>query len=576
MVEYFRSTLRDIPQLLRPIFMRKGWVYTWSTLRADTIAGATVACIQIPQAMALALIAGLPAVYGLYASFVGFIAALWGSSRVLSTGPVAIVSFLTFTSLVPFAEPRTPEYIQLAALLAFLVGCMYLLMGFFRLGFLLNLVPHSVIQGFASAAALIIIVSQIPTFFGISITQHELVLQNVLSIFRGISGFSLVTTFVGISALALLIIAKKLPKMFPSALIVLFVGIAASFFFSLGDYGVALVRDLPRSIPNPSLPILTLSTFLLLLPKAGIISFVGFVEAYACAKAAAKTTKEKIDTDQELVGQGLGNIVAGFFKGFPMSGSFTRTAVNTEAGAQTGFASAVASLVTLLALVFFGPFFELLPRAVLSAIVILAALSIIHIDRLKEMYRVSPTDGLVAFLTFGLSFFIKPDEAIFIGMLAALLLFIRQTVWGARIVEMGVHKEWNILRNAEDTEHVEVSPGTLIVRVGMSLYFANTAHIMKEIEKLITAHTVRTHTQISKLVLDMSGTNFIDISGLETFSEFVAECKKKDMIIALLYTRRAVNDTLGKFHEFPTVVTLHNIAEMREFVLNGKNWRLKH
>ncbi len=172
MVEYFRSTLRDIPQLLRPIFMRKGWVYSWSTLRADTIAGATVACIQIPQAMALALIAGLPAVYGLYASFVGFIAALWGSSRVLSTGPVAIVSFLTFTSLVPFAEPRTPEYIQLAALLAFLVGCMYLLMGFFRLGFLLNLVPHSVIQGFASAAALIIIVSQIPTFFGISITQH--------------------------------------------------------------------------------------------------------------------------------------------------------------------------------------------------------------------------------------------------------------------------------------------------------------------------------------------------------------------------------------------------------------------
>src|SRR3989344_4701016 len=172
MKPYLSEMLDRLPSLLRPTFLRPGEKYSLSDLKADSVAGLTVAMIQIPQSMALALIAGLPAVYGLYASLFGFIASLWGSSRYLSTGPVAIVSFLTLTSLVPLATPGTPEYLGLAATLAFLVGVIYLLIGIFRLGFILQLVPHSVVFGFSSAAAVIIIITQIPALLGIGLTPH--------------------------------------------------------------------------------------------------------------------------------------------------------------------------------------------------------------------------------------------------------------------------------------------------------------------------------------------------------------------------------------------------------------------
>ena len=217
----FERTIRSIPELLRPIFFRSDFKYSFADLRADTLAGITVALIQIPQSMAFALMAGLPAVYGLYASIPGCIASLWGSSRQLSTGPVAVISLLTLTSLVPFAEPGTPEFIGLAALLAILVGLIYVLIGFFRLGFFLHLVPQSVIVGFSSAAAGIIVISQLPTFLGITTPQHELVLQNIWGLISHLSGFSLFTFAVGATTVILLIVSKKLPKVFPGALAVL-------------------------------------------------------------------------------------------------------------------------------------------------------------------------------------------------------------------------------------------------------------------------------------------------------------------------------------------------------------------
>src|SRR3990167_944573 len=218
MPSYLRETIAGIPSLLRPTFLRSGQTYTWSDLRADSIAGFTVAMIQIPQSMALALIAGLPAVYGLYASLFGFIASLWGSSRQLSTGPVAIVSFLTLTSLIPLASPGSPEYLGLAATLAFLVGVIYLLMGLFRLGFILQLVPHSVVFGFSSAAAVIIIITQIPSLLGIDTIQHDLVFESVYNIIRILPSFSPLTLIVGACALIFLFFSRRLPDILPAPL----------------------------------------------------------------------------------------------------------------------------------------------------------------------------------------------------------------------------------------------------------------------------------------------------------------------------------------------------------------------
>src|SRR3990167_8994404 len=218
MPSYLRETIAGIPSLLRPTFLRPGKKYSLSDLKADSVAGLTVAMIQIPQSMALALIAGLPAVYGLYASLFGFIASLWGSSRYLSTGPVAIVSFLTLTSLVPLATPGTPEYVGLAATLALLVGLIYLLMGVFRLGFILQLVPHSVVFGFSSAAAVIIVVTQIPSLIGIAPAQHDILFQSVYNIIRILPSFSPLTLIVGACALIFLFFSRRLPDILPAPL----------------------------------------------------------------------------------------------------------------------------------------------------------------------------------------------------------------------------------------------------------------------------------------------------------------------------------------------------------------------
>lgn len=553
--------------LMRPTIIRSGEQYTWSNLRADVIAGITVAIVQIPQSMALALIAGLPAVYGLYASLFGFLASLWGSSRQLSTGPVAIISFLTLTSLVPLATPGTPEYIQLAATLAFLVGVIYLLMGFFRLGFILQLIPHTVIFGFSSAAAIVIILTQIPTLFGISVTTHELVFENVWSIATSLPTLSLLTLLVGVVAMALLVFARALPKVFPGALVVLILGIFADYFFDLGGKGVALVREVPQSLPPFTWPWIAGAPIMTLIPKAAIIALVGFVGVHASSKIVARKTREHLDTDQELVGQGLANFVTAFFHGFPLSGSFTRTALNVEAGARTAIASVVTAIVTVIAILFFAPLFFHIPRSVLAAIIILAAIPLIDIRRLLEIYHISAMDGFVGFFTFFMVFVFKPDDAILIGVIVALMFFVRQTVWGEHVVELGIERNLNILRAIVPGASVETFRGVAMIRIGVAAYYANTAHMVGEIDSLIARHVLREDAPVKKLVLDVSGVNFIDVTGIEILEEYFENLNERGISIYLIYTRRSVREALERTPNFPPFKILQNIAEMKNSLL---------
>ena len=564
---YILETLARLPSLLRPTFLRSGESYSWDDLRADSIAGLTVSVIQVPQSMALALIAGLPAVYGLYASLFGFVASLWGSSRQLSTGPVAIVSFLTLTSLIPLASPGSPEYIGLAATLALLVGVIYLLMGLFRLGFILQLVPHSVVFGFSSAAAVIIVVTQIPSLIGVATAQHDILFLSVADILSALPSFSPLTLVVGACAIALLFFSKRLPDMFPGALIVLGGGVLAGYTLSLGSHGVGLVGLVPQSLPSLTSPWFEATSFVSLIPKAAIIALVGFVGAHASAKTAARKTREHLDTDQELTGQGLANIVTAFFRGFPVSGSFTRTAVNVEAGGRTAIASVVATLVTVIALLFFTPFFFYLPRAVLAAIVIVSAIPLIDISRLREMYRVSGTDGIVAFLTFFLAFLLKPDDAIFIGIVIALILFIRQTVWGPHVSEIGVDRDLQILRGDIEELTVDTFPGVALVRIGMAIYYANAAHMVSEIDKVLAHHVMRERAPVKTLVLDLAGVNLIDVTAIEVLEEYFTNLKERGISVCTIYLRRSVRGALERSVHFPSFRTFKNIAEMRHGIL---------
>ena len=561
----FEKTIRNMPELLRPFFLRDGFIYSRRDFQSDLLAGITVALIQVPQSMAFALTAGLPAVYGLYASIPGCIASIWGSSKLLSTGPVAVISLLTLTSLVPFADPQTPQFIGLAALLAILVGIIYLLMGFFRLGFFLHLVPQSVVVGFSSAAAAIIVISQLPTFLGLALPQHELVLQNVWELLAHLPATSFLTFIVGVAAAVLLLGAKKLPKVFPGALVVLIFGIAVSYFFHLGDAGIALIARVPSSLPFFVLPSLSAVPLLSLIPKAGIIALVAFVQAHATGKIAAAKTKETVDTNQELIGQGLANFIGGFFQSFPISGSFTRTAVNVEAGARTGFAGIVATTMTVLALLFLTPFFYFLPKAVLSAIVIVSAIPLIDFARLQEMYRISQTDGYVAYLTFAMAFLLKPDDAIFIGIVAALMIFVERTTWGAKAFELGADKEWGVLRAAIEEEKVATFPGVCIVRIGMSMYYANAQYLLNQVRHIMHEHAAREKTPVHTLVIDASAVNFVDITASEILSDFLEKLHARGTHLAIIYLRNGMRHALETMPGIFDITVLHNINELKQY-----------
>ena len=426
-----------------------------------------------------------------------------------------------------------------------------------------------VIVGFSSAAAAIIVTTQLPTLLGISPAQNDLVFQNIRDLVLAVPRLSLLTVLVGGLAALLLIASRRLPRIFPGALIVLITAIAAGYFLNLGSHGVALIAQVPSSLPSFSVPMLSAAAFLSLLPKAAVIALVGFVGAHATGKMAAQKNRETLDTNQELVGQGLANIVTGFFRGFPVSGSFTRTALNIEAGARTPVAGLIASLVTILALLFFTPFFFFLPKAVLAAIVILSALPLIDLARLRNMYFISKTDAYVAYLTFAMAFILKPDDAIFIGIVAALMLFIRQTAWGAKVFEMGVDREWQVLRSSVDEERVETYKGVCIAHIGMPLYYANIATLMRQIRETITRNTEREDAPVRTLVLDVSGVHFVDITALETLADNIEKLRERGIETCFIYLRRALREALTHMPQFSGITVLHNISELKQFALPG-------
>lgn len=563
MRDAIQRKLNDLFTLFIPAPLRSDVPYTSTDLKADVFAGVTVAIILIPQAMALAIIAGLPAIFGLYAALPGFIASLWGSSRYLSTGPVAIVSFLTLTSLIPFAEPGSPEYIALAALLALLVGLIQLLMGVLRLGFVLQLIPHSAITGFTVAAAGLIVIGQVPTLLGYSISQHEFVFQNILETITNIFQTSPIAFAFGLVSFATLIFLRRLPKTFPSALIVIFFGIIVSYCIDLTQFGVQLIAQIPPGLPSFKLPALDAPAFFALLPKAAIVAFVGFVEAHAIAKSIALKSGERLDTNQELVGQGLANTIGSFFQAYPVSGSFSRTAINVDAGARSGIAAVITATMTVIALLFLTPIFYYLPKAVLAAIVMVSALPLVDFKKLREVFEQSRTDGIIAYTTAAMACILKPDDAIFIGIVLALVLFVRRTAWGAKVFEMGIDREWGVMRSAEDIDRVQTYPGVLMARIGMSLYYANAQHIMSQIEELVQAK-IDAGEKPHSVVVDFSGVNFIDITAIEVLSEHIKHLGDNHIHFYAIYVRRTVQKSLTHAPELPQMTILHNISEMMQ------------
>jgi len=379
------------------------WIkdYNKSMLLNDISAGITVGIMLIPQGMAYAMLAGLPPIYGLYASTIPLlIYSIFGTSRQLAVGPVAMVSLLVASGVGAIAELGSDQFISLAILLALLVGIIQFLLGVMRLGFLVNFLSHPVIAGFTSAAALIIGFSQLKHLLGIDIPRGK-IHETLIEVVKNIESINLPTLAIGFTAILLILLLRNINRRIPSPLIVVILGLVLVVFFELDNYGVQIIKEIPSGFPSFSFPSVSISSSKALLPIALAISFISYMESYAVAKAVQSKHKDySINPNQELIGLGASNIVGSFFSAFPVTGGFSRTAVNDQAGAKSGVAAIVSATLVMVTLLFLTSYFYYLPKAVLASIIMVAVFGLIDFKEAKHLWKKDKYDFLSFISTF--------------------------------------------------------------------------------------------------------------------------------------------------------------------------------
>ncbi|MFW6183840.1 MAG: SulP family inorganic anion transporter [Chloroflexota bacterium] len=529
--------------------------YRREYLVGDLMAGLIVAIMLVPQSMAYALLAGLPPQVGLYASVVPLILyGLLGTSRSLAVGPVAIVSLLVASGIGPLAA-TTAEYVQLALSLALLVGVIQLLLGLARVGFLVNFMSHPVLAGFTTAAALVIGLSQVKHLMGVAAPRlgfSELAVYLV----QHLNKTNLVTLALGGGSILLLLYFKNglagqlrrrgvperiaLPLTKGAPLVVVFLGTLLVQALQLDSTaGVRVVGDVPAGLPPLTLPIAGLSVWRALLPTALAITFVGYMESIAVAKSLASKRRQRVDANQELVALGVANVGAALGGGYPVTGGFSRSVVNHEAGANSGLASIITAGLILLTILFLTPLFYFLPQAVLAAIVVVAVAGLVDAATLKHVWRYNKADAASFIVTFLAVLFLDVERGIVIGVVSALALYIWRTSKPhvAIVGRLGESETYrNVLRH-----DVQCWSNVVAVRVDESLYFANTRFL----EDVVLA-TVADRPEVEHFVLIGTAVNFIDASALETLKSLQRELRDAGVTLHLAAIKGPVMDRLRR------------------------------
>ncbi|MFA5242084.1 MAG: solute carrier family 23 protein [Sulfuricella sp.] len=655
-------------------------------LKADLIAGITVALVLIPQSMAYAQLAGLPAYYGLYAAFLpGIIAAMWGSSAQLATGPVAVASLLTASALAPLAATGSEQFVALAILLALLVGLIQLALGIFKLGVVVNFLSHPVIVGFTNAAALIIGLSQLNKLFGVSMGRSEHFINDIWGVLQQVGDTHIPTLIMGVSAFAIMWGLKKYAPKMPGVLIAVAVTTIASWSLGFehnakarteqimtpevrevadlasqtearisaignqiatrqvrikklekeeGDndtsiatlhYEVELLEGtlkdvedenrksartlrkfklelvpgangapdrlylkgtvpqgeqpdgyryrikklsegelklsgggevvgaIPSGLPKFGLPQLSWETIMTLLSSALVISLVGFMEAISIAKAIAAKTKQRIDPNQELLGQGLSNIVGSFSQAFPVSGSFSRSAVNIGAGAKTGMSSVFAGIIVLVTLLFLTPLLYHLPQAVLAAVIMMAVIGLVNFKAIKHAWHAHKHDGVAAVVTFIATLAFAPhlDNGIMAGAGLAIILYLYRTM-SPRVAILGRYKD-GTLRDISVHKDLPTDENIIVLRFDGSLYFANVPFFE---DAILEAAANKPNAKYLVVVGD--GINQLDASGEEVIHHLVERLQSIGMTMVFTGLKKQVLDVMRHTGLFE-LITQNNI-----------------
>jgi sulfate permease, SulP family len=511
------------------------------TIRADLIAGITVALVLIPQSMAYAQLAGLPAYYGLYAAFLPvMIAALWGSSSQLGTGPVAVVSLLTATAVSQFVtEIGSEEFIALAIMLAFLVGAFQFLLGVFRLGVIVNFLSHPVIVGFTNAAALIIAFSQLSKIFGVSMPRSESFLMDVWGVIMQIGNTHIPTLLFGIAAFAIMLfLKKKYPKM-PGVLIAVASTIVVSWLIGFQNMGGKIVGEIPEGLPSLAMPTFRMDIFWEMVISAIVISLIGFMEAISIAKAMAAKTKERIDPNQELIGQGLANMMGSMTQSYPASGSFSRSAVNLNAGAITGMSSVYTAVIVMITLLFLTPLLYHLPKAVLAAVIMMAVLGLINFKAIKHAWQISKHDGLAAIVTFVATLGFAPhlEKGILIGASLAIGFYLYRTM-RPRVAILGRYKD-GTLRDVKVHPDMPTSDNIVAIRFDGSLYFANVSYFEDAI-----LGAVSDNPKAKYILVVGDAINQLDASGEEVLHHLSDRLRENGVVLVFSGLKRQILEVL--------------------------------
>jgi sulfate permease, SulP family len=523
------DAVRRVASLL-PIF---DWAprYTRTDAVDDGVAAAIVTIMLVPQSLAYAMLAGLPPQAGLYASILPLVAyALFGSSRTIAVGPVAVVSLMTAAALAPVAPQGSPAYAAAAIALALLSGAVLLAMAALRLGFLANMLSHPVISGFISASGLLIAAGQAKHLLGIR-AGGETLPQILQELWTGLGDTNAATLAVGLSTLAFLFWARRslkpllrqsgcAPRVADLAakagpLVAIGASILAVLVLDLGARGVRLVGPIPAGSPPFAIPIFDPGLWLDLLPAATLIALVGFVESVSVGQTLAARRRQRIVPNQELVGLGASNIAAALSGGFPVTGGFARSIVNFEAGAATPLAGALTAILILVATMFLTPLFRLLPQAVLAATIVVAVLALVDFAAVRRVYAYSKSDFAAMAATIVLVLMVGIEAGIVGGVALSLILFLWRT-GTPHVAIVGQVPGTEHFRNVE-RHAVLTSPDLLSIRIDESLYFANS----RVLEERVLAE-VAVRPELRNVVLMCSAVNLIDASGLESL-EAIAE-----------------------------------------------------
>lgn len=516
-----------------------------NVLRADIIAGISVALVLIPQSMAYAQLAGLPAYFGLYISFMPvMVAALWGSSRQLATGPVAVVSIMMATALAPVAT--SPEhYIALAMFMALLVGLVQMFLGVFKLGVAVNFLSHPVIVGFTNAAAIVIGFSQLSKIFGVSMPGEvsDPFMQRIWGVLAQVGDTHMLTLYMGIGAFAIMMGLKKFAPRLPGVLIVVAATIIVSKVIGFEELGGKVVGAIPEGLPKLEAPVFNLDLFITLLPSAIVISLVGFMEAISIAKAMAAQTKDYVNPNQELIGQGLANVVGSFTQSYPASGSFSRSAVNINAGAKTGFSSVVTAIIVVITLLFLTPLLYHLPSAVLAAVIMMAVFGLINFKAIIHAWHANKHDGIAAIVTFVATLGFAPhlDQGIMLGAGLAIGLYLYRTM-RPRIAFLGRYKD-GTLRDIRVHTDLPVDEKVVAMRFDGSLYFANVSYFEEAILKAVADNP---NARFILVVGD--GINQMDASGEEVVDHLVTRLHDNGVQLVFSGLKRQIMQVLQSTH----------------------------